>query len=81
MFVTSIDSNVEVSTDLRRFATIEGSRVKFHLLPPGFVCIIKTKQANDATNASLELDQLIFPIDMFNEANIADLNNLLFKCE
>lgn len=42
-FIASIDSNVEVSADLRRFASIEGSKLKFHLMPPGFVCVIKTK--------------------------------------
>ena len=79
--MNSIDSNVEVSTDLGRYATVEGSRLKFHLMPPGFVCIIKAKQDDDSAKGALELEQLIFPTDMFKEACIADLNHLLFKCE
>ena len=66
--MNSIDSNVEVSTDLGRFATVEGSRLKFHLMPPGFVCIIKAKQDDDSAKGALELEQLIFPTDMFKEA-------------
>lgn len=50
-------------------------------MPPGFVCILKTKHDNDSADAVLELNQLKLPTDMFKDASIADLNHLLFKCE
>ena len=50
-------------------------------MPPGFVCVIKTCQNADGAKAVLELDQLIFPEDLFETTNIADFNHLLFKCD
>jgi glycogen debranching enzyme len=70
-----------VSADLSKFATVEGTRIIFHLMPPGFVCLVRTKQKEDASKAALELEQLEFPSDLFEETNIADFNHLLYKCE
>jgi len=50
-------------------------------MPPGFVCVIKTSQNSDGGRAAVELEQIIFPEDLFEDANISDFNHLLFKCD
>jgi hypothetical protein len=50
-------------------------------MPPGFVCILKTTQISDIKHAALELEQLVFPNDLFEKTSLTDFNHLLFRCE
>ena len=50
-------------------------------MPPGFVCILKTTQVADMKHAVLELEQLVYPNDLFENTSLIDFNHLLFRCE
>lgn len=60
---------------------MQGNKLKFHNMPPGFVCVIKTSHSQVEAKAALDLDHLLIPIDLFDSCGLADFNHALFRCE
>ncbi len=50
-------------------------------MPPGFVCILKTTHRQEQRVPALELDNLAIPSDLLDQADLADFNHLLFRCD
>lgn len=54
--------------------------MKFHHIPVGFVCILKTTHSEEQRVPALKLDEFTIPDDLLDSASIGDFNHLLFRC-
>lgn len=81
-FITCAGAKVFTFPDLTQFCKVEGTKMKFHNMPPGFVCVLKTSRASQQVSAAAQnLGALVVPKDLLDNAEIQDLNHLLFKCD
>lgn len=89
--VKSANANFRVFKDLSKFCKVERIQNKdvlaFHMMPPSFTCVVKSKRPSFMREAVLSLNELLtMPTPelsqlLFSGANLAALNHLLFRCD
>ena len=89
--ISSPDSQVWMHSTLTEFAQIINDpvmpRVQFLRMPPGFVCLLKTKAPPGIRQTVMNLNKMTeqppeaLGKDLFAGARPSELNHLLFRCE
>ena len=89
--ICSPDSKVQVQSTLTDFATIVNDpvmpRLKFFNMPPGFVCLLKTKAPPSVSQAVMNLNRMTeqppkaLGKELFEVTTSSELNHLMFRCE